>query len=346
MKKFIISILCVAVFFIGLGGLIQETGARFKSDERSLALIKQAQTAIGGETAVRNVRSLSIVGNVTKTFDLEGTSRTEQGELEINLQFPNQFAKMMKLGKGDGSTEGKTGEVRKEVKVVVMEKGDGERTPFIKQIDPNGEKGNVVIVRKGDGDKVLSGDKSADGKMRKIITEENVDVLKGGGNFHQNEMFRTAFALLLTAPQDANVEFVYAGDGDVDGNSCDVIEARNGDATTKLFLDKSSHLPRMMSYQGHKPMIFRVKSDDVKTDSDVRVFERKMDKPEMAEFQIRFSDYRSVNGVLLPHRWTQTVGGGADETIDVMSYEINPANIAEKFKNSAPKVMIRTAKPQ
>ena len=78
MKKFIISILCVAVFFIGLGGLIQETGARFKSDERSLSLIRQAQIAIGGETAVRNVRSLSIVGQVTKSFDFDGTSRTER----------------------------------------------------------------------------------------------------------------------------------------------------------------------------------------------------------------------------------------------------------------------------
>jgi len=62
----------------------------------------------------------------------------------------------------------------------------------------------------------------------------------------------------------------------------------------------------------------------------------------MAEFQIRFSDYRAMNGVLLPQRWTQTVGGIADETIDITSYEINPVNIAEKFQNLPPKVMIRT----
>lgn len=42
MKKFIFSILCVSVFFIGLGGLINQVGAKFKSDERALEIIKQA----------------------------------------------------------------------------------------------------------------------------------------------------------------------------------------------------------------------------------------------------------------------------------------------------------------
>ena len=329
MKKFITSILCAAVFFIGLGGLIQETGARFKSDERALELIRQAQTAIGGETAVRNVRSLSINGRLTKTFDFDGASRTEQGESEINLQFPNQFAKVMKLGHHDASTEGKTGELRKEVKVVVMN-GEGEM-PLRTRIDANGEKGNVVVVRKGDGEKVLSGDKIADGKARKIFIDENIDFVRTIGVHRQNEMFRTALALLLNyAPE---TEFAYAGEGDVDGGNCDIVEARNGGSTVKLFLDKASHLPRMISYQGHRAMIFRIRKDEAKTESDARVFERELNKPETAEFQIRFSDYRAVNGILLPHRWTQTVGGNADEIFDVTNYEINPANIAEKFQN-------------
>ena len=79
------------------------------------------------------------------------------------------------------------------------------------------------------------------------------------------------------------------------------------------------------------------------TAGEPQVFERKMAAPEMAQFQIKFSDYRSVNGVQLPYRWTQTVGGKDDEVIDVTGYEINPANISEKFQNQ--KVFVRTAKP-
>ena len=63
-----------------------------------------------------------------------------------------------------------------------------------------------------------------------------------------------------------------------------------------------------------------------------------------AEFTVKFSDYRTVNGVQLPFKWTQTVGGEPDETFDVTSYEINPANIADKFKNQ--NVMVRMKKPE
>ena len=342
MKKFIISVLCAAVFFIGLGNLVEETGARFKSDERALALIKQAQTAIGGEAAVRNISSLTMNGTVAKTFDFDGAPRTEQGELEINLQLPNQFARTMKLQNHDGSTGEKSGELKKEVNVIVMNDGNSQ-APIFRQIDPNGQRSGVFVMKKGDSDKVLLSDKNIDGKVRRVITDENIDVLRVKGGFHQNEMFRTALALLLTAPQGADVTFIYAGDGDVDGNACDIVEARTGDSTVKLFLDKSSHLPRMMSYQGHKPMIFRITKDmKNEANSEQRVFVNKLDKPEMAEFQVRFSDYRAVGGVLLPHRWTQTVGGTADEIVDVASYEINPANIAEKFQIRQPKVLLRS----
>ena len=65
-----------------------------------------------------------------------------------------------------------------------------------------------------------------------------------------------------------------------------------------------------------------------------------MDSSELVERQVRFSDFRNVGGLLLPHKWTETVGGNTGETVDITSYEINPANIAEKFQNQ--KVFIRT----
>ena len=74
---------------------------------------------------------------------------------------------------------------------------------------------------------------------------------------------------------------------------------------------------------------------------------RKLDGPPMetAEFTVRFADYRSVSGVQLPFKWTQTVGGAPDEIFDVTSYDINPANIAERFARDNVKVdVIKKAK--
>ena len=85
-------------------------------------------------------------------------------------------------------------------------------------------------------------------------------------------------------------------------------------------------------------------STDSAANKDVKVFVHKMDSSETVERQVRFSDFRSVGGLLLPYKWTETVGGNAGETVDITSYEINPANIADKFQNQ--KVLIRTQKPQ
>ena len=76
---------------------------------------------------------------------------------------------------------------------------------------------------------------------------------------------------------------------------------------------------------------------------EVVTFTRKIDADAApVENFVRFSDYRSVGGVQLPYRWATSVGGSVKETFDVTTFDVNPANIAEKFQNQ--KVMVRTKK--
>jgi hypothetical protein len=44
----------------------------------------------------------------------------------------------------------------------------------------------------------------------------------------------------------------------------------------------------------------------------------------------------------LPHRWTEAANGKAIQNVDVISYEINPADIETKFGKE--KVVIRKMK--
>lgn len=334
MKKFIIMVLCVSTFFIGLGGLVDKAAAKFKSDERALEIIRQARVAIGGDANINNVRSMSITAKSTKTFDADGVSKTEQGDLEINLQLPNKFSKMLKFGNAGGEDI-----IKKDVKVIVMKNGDDKTMPAP---DKNGD----VLIFKKEGDKnVIEENNSADGK--KVLVDKIIR--NAGGEKRHNELFRTTFALLLTAPEGLDVSYTYVGEGSVDGSSCDIISAQTGGESFKLYIDKSTHLPRMMSFQSMKPFMIKIKKDEMNADSDKepKVFVRNGDAPrgETAEFQIKFSDYRSAGNIRLPYRWTQTIGDKTDETVDVVSYEINPANIAEKFSKSDQKIMIRTEKP-
>src|SRR6266404_5342111 len=106
MKRFIFSILFVSVFCIGLGALADKAGANFKSDEKALAIIRDARQAIGGDAAIAAVKSLSIVGQSTHTIKFDGVDRSEQGETEIALQLPDRLMKMTKIGHGEGGEAG------------------------------------------------------------------------------------------------------------------------------------------------------------------------------------------------------------------------------------------------
>lgn len=344
MKRFIISVLCVSVFFIGLGSLVEKTTANFKSDERALEIIKKSRIAIGGEATIANVRSLTITGKMTKTFDFDGASRTEQGDLEINLELPNRFGKMLKLGKPD---EGGTAVFEKKVDVLVVRKDESEKDVMSKSDGANNEK-KTMIFKKGDGDQMILNAEDANGEPRRIIVDKGIRVAGNGEPHRQNELLRTTLALLLSAPEGTDVSYIYAGETTIDGSSCDIVEAQTNGSAIKLYIDKSSSLPRMMSFQSAKPMIFKIKKGEKEGEQigEEKVFVRKLGAPETAEFQVKFADYRSVGGLQFPHKWTQTIAGKTDETVDITNYEINPPNIAEKFKEMPNKMMIRTKKEQ
>ncbi|HEX8369455.1 MAG TPA: hypothetical protein VF604_12995 [Pyrinomonadaceae bacterium] len=351
MKKFIVSILCAATFFIGLGGLIEGVGARFKSDERALELVRQARQAVGGEQSIAAVRSLTISGRVTKTFDFDGTAKSEQGDWEMNLQLPNQFSKTMKLRR-EGAGGEKFENVDKEV-IVIRQSGELKERVML-PAEEGGEKKKAVFVMKNEGGEkvVVNGDGEKVQDRRIILYKDNKDGLVPPAAFHQNELFRTSLALLLTPPPGTDVSYKYAGEGSVDGANCDIVEASANGSSVRLYLDKTTHLVAMMTYQAPKPFIIKIRKEEGKanTNEDVKVvrenLRERMPAPELAEFQVKFSDYRTVGGVQLPYRWTQTIGGKDDETIEVTSYELNPADIADKFKESPNRVFFRTAKPQ
>ena len=347
MKRFIFSILCVSVFFIGLGGIANQVGAGFKSDERALALIRQARIAIGGDASIAGVRSLTAKGNAVHTFNFDGTNTTQAGDYEINLALPNQFSKMMKLKLENISGDGSKQVVNEERKVVIIKKGDN---PVFNSDDKNAAlKNKIVIVKNGDGEIETEDVRPIGDGSNRVVKE--MRVVKGNGeNHHQNEFLRTMLSLFLTAPEGVDVSYFYVGAGDVDGTACEIVEAKTGnDSVAKLYLSKSNNLPLMMSYQGMQmPKVIKFNRDDSKAVSsdkkDVKVMVRKAEASEMAEINVRFSDYRSVGGLQLPHRWTQSANGEPGEMVNIESYEINPANIAEKFQNLPPKVLIRTQK--
>jgi hypothetical protein len=393
MKRFVISVLCVSVFFVGLGSLADNVGAKFRSDEKAMDIIRKARLAIGGDQSLSGVRSMVIVGRTTKTLEIDGVQRTESGETQITMEFPNRFMKMVKLGDGDASTSGRP-HVLTTKDVVVIKRGEagaatldgkdgafftGDGQKFILKLDGDGtgefttEDGRKIVVRKADGAESVftvegndintdgprilvrksgdgpSGWTKEDGETANIdgkhVMIRRAPGAEGHSSMSGNEMLRTALSLLLTAPEGFDVVYAFAGEGSVDGTAVNIVTATSAGVSLRLHIDKFTYLPVAVSYTGHAlPQI--VKFDKGSTDGaqDNLVFTRKLDATmAKTEFMVRFSDFRGTNGIQLPYRWTTMTGGRIKESFDITSYEINPANISERFSNQ--KLLFRTTKP-
>lgn len=368
MKKLTALLLKFSLVLSGVMILTNHVDATKKDVQSAMALIQQARAAIGGDSALNQIQSLAMRGTSTRTFQLEGQpERQINGEFEIALMQPDGMFRTEKLGVGHdgGEIETREGGTRTNARVIRIESADKVAAPS------DGER----VIRIESPDKAAAqnnGEAVADVRLR-----------------HNDELTRYMVGLLLTAPTKANVTYDYVGDGEVDGAKADVIAVSSeGGAVMKLYLDKNSHLPLMMSHQGfdlppmiqlhttdgagdgeQRIVIRKVPGSPAEGDADV-VFERhgdlpagaangqvmvfkhegqpgtdqpgagepgvfrmKVAAPKETEIQTRFSDYRMVNGVMLPHRLVQTVNGKQTEVLTVTGYEINSPATAEKFAN-------------
>lgn len=392
MKQFIFSVLAVTVFCVGLGSLAEHAGASFKSDEKALAIIRDARQALGGDTAIASIRSMVIGGQTTRTIKIDGVERTEPAETEIVWQLPDKLMKTVAVRHDDGKGGEKS--INRQVDVVVVGDkqgvGEGRGTGTgsgVKRIVIKKDDGTVQELTGAEAEKVIAEDGGAPGdNVRKIIIKKSdgsVEELTGeaadkmvlrkvdedklrvttdvdrvsdgqhvmikrlGGPeqaMKHNELLRLTLGLLLAAPQGMDVSYTFGGETDIDGTTCNIVVAEFAGSSYKLFIGKTSNLPVMISYRGVRMpdvVMFRTKAPEGGGQKDV-VFNRKVEGPpiETAEFNVKFSDYRSVSGVQLPFRWVQTVGGSPDETFDVAAYDINPVNIADRFNSDKVKVKI------
>lgn len=318
-----------------------DTEIVFESPNRLMKMVKIGDHATtGGDAIIEKKVDVVVVGEpgeggVHKVVvdGKEGTFTSEDG-------------KKVMIRKVEGAPAGEGGETR----VFVRKKADGgewttKEDENVKEIVTGDGKKFTVVTRGGDGNATFT---SESGEKVKLHAKAI-----GHGAPRDNELLRTTLSLLLTAPEGMDVSYKYAGSTNLEGTNAETVIASFGGSNVKLFFDASSYLPLGMSYVAHpQPIMIKMrKADDgtaPKEVKDVVTFDRKADGAWVnagAEHIVRFADYRSVNGLMLPYKWTTSVAGKQSDVFDVASYDLNPANISERFKGEGHKVMVRTAKP-
>jgi hypothetical protein len=222
------------------------------------------------------------------------------------------------------------------------------------------EDGHKVIVRSELVDKTAAGDGETRVFVRKPIEGEKVRIQDGKvldvqahkvamehhDKARQNDLLRTTLGLLLSAPEGMDVNYTFAGEGEIDGTVANIVNAEFGGQSFKLYIGKSNSLPLAIGYIGHPmPEVVHFEhkiaapSDEAR---DLVMFKREAEAAAKTEILVKFSDFRDAGGVQLPYRWTTTVANKTSDVFDVTSYDINPANISEKFAGQ--EVKMRTKK--
>jgi hypothetical protein len=144
------------------------------------------------------------------------------------------------------------------------------------------------------------------------------------------EYLRYLIAWLVTVPSSIRVDFSYAGKAQAPDGQAQVLDVKSGDGfTVRLFLDEKTHRPLMLSYRAPAPRQFNI---GVGRTGNVIKGKGQTTESGDVDVQVRFSDYRRVDGILLPHHLTRTVNGTVEEELDIAKFKINPAMKPGQFQ--------------
>ena len=282
--------------------------AVFANDSRAEEVLKQAREAMGGER-LQKIAGLYINGQYRRTFG----DRQMAGDREISISLPDKYLIEDSMNPGGMSTS------------IVNTRGlNGERAWS------GSSGGGGMIIRMG-------------GPGGAQLTPEQMEAAQR--RMYQAEFSRYLLAMILMPPASMQVEFKYAGESDVEDLPADVVDVTGPDRfSVRLFFDKKTHLPLLLSYRGPKPRMLTMtrqggerNPDDIKKareEAEKKMREEGPAVPEEVDFFIRLTDHKKVDGVMLPHQFTFLTENEVSEEFEISKYQINPQFKADKFQKN------------
>ena len=289
--------------------LFSAAAALANDDARAQEILKQARQAIGGEEQLQKVQGLHINGQYRRMFG----ERQMGGEREISIALPDKYLVEDAMNTG------------------------GLSTAMINTRGLNGQKawsgnsgGGGMVFRMGGGP---GGQQPSPEQMEAMLRR-----------IYSAEFSRYMLAMILTAPSSQTVEYKYVGESEVEDTQADVIDVSGPDQfSVRVFFDKNTHLPLLLSYRGPKPRIMTMqrpaggsaKPEDIKKARDEA--EKKMHTeappvPEEVDFFIRLTDHKKVGGLMLPHKLTFLTDSEVSEEFEITKYQVNPQFKTDLFE--------------
>ncbi|HKG47949.1 MAG TPA: hypothetical protein VKB02_14535 [Pyrinomonadaceae bacterium] len=277
------------------------------NDARAQEILKQARQAIGGDEQLQKIQGLQINGQYRRVFG----DRQMAGDREISILLPNKYLVEDATNAGGLSTA-------------------------------------MINTRALNGDKSWSGNSGGGGMLFRMVGPGGQQVSPEQMEEMQRRIFTAEFsryllAMILTPPPSLAVEYKYAGESDVEDTQADVLDVSGPDNfSVRIFFDKKSHLPLLLSYRGPKPRIMTMqrqansaKPEDIAKAREEAQKKMRTEAPAAAEevdFYIRLTDHKNVGGLMLPHKLTFLTENEVSEEFEISKYQLNPQFKAGRFE--------------
>jgi hypothetical protein len=281
------------VSLISLAMTLGGFAARAAGDAKAEQLLAQARAALGGEKNMTQVQGLTAAG----TYQREMGDRQLAGEITLDLQLPDKML----------------------------------RTESMR---PTGD-ATIELLQGVNGDQVLRNSRTIGGAAGMMIRlgpppggpDGEAQALRN----QRADMVRFTLAFLLTTPPAMPLEYTYGGEAEAEDGKADVVDATGpGSFAARLFFDKKNHRPLMITYRGAAPrMVVQTQRGD--GPPPAAGAPGQMPPPQIVDIQLFLDDYKSVEGVMLPHHFSRSIDGKPTEEMTFKTIKINPAFKADAF---------------
>jgi hypothetical protein len=278
-----------------------------QADAKAEEILKAARTALGGDDALAKVQSATVTGSSRRIMG----EREFSSDVTLDLLLPDKFKRTEEMSFGQGGPS-----VTRVSAVNGTEVWD----------DGTNRGGGGFMMRMGGP----GGPGGGPGGAGREPTEEEKARFK---QFQERRMKseRARYSLIWFLRSDAPV--TYAGVAEAPDGKADVLEIKpEGAAPMKLFIDQESHKPLMLTYEGVLPRMIMRGQGQRPTPEEIE--KMRNEPPQQVTYEVHFSEYKKVDGVLLPHVISQSVNGNVSEEFTIEKYKLNaplkPADFAKK----------------
>lgn len=305
LQRVILSIgaICLCSTAVTSGQDALGAGASAKAAAKGADLMAEARKALGGEERLRAVKTLDVRGD----FKRAAGQNTLEGDLQLRLELPDKLRRDEDTSlPGGGPAIIRTEVLNGHDVWDEGTTGQGVRAAFGDRFGRGGGGGG-----RGGGDRQAA----ADGSGRATIDPAQLE--EALRRARQADLSRLKLVWLLTT--DAPVTWI--GTAESPDGKADVVEITpENQPAMRLFLDQTSHLPLMITWQGAAPQLAAGRPGR----ADQGGAGRGRGAPQ-ATLQMTLADYKVVNGIRFPHLITRGTSEQTTEEWTIESYRINPS---------------------